>query len=70
MESNQSKKEQFLKLNFFKKIWYSITKFEKYPDMAQDGIFKAVRYLITMAIIVTTFALCGSMMKMEKSVWN
>ena len=28
MESNQSKKEQYLKLNFFKKIWYSITKFE------------------------------------------
>ena len=59
-----------MEISFPKKIWYSITKFEKYPDMAQDGIFKAVRYLITMAIIVTTFALCGSMIKMNIAVGN
>ena len=30
------------KKGFFKKIWYSITKIEKYPEMAIDGVGKAV----------------------------
>ena len=44
MESNQSKKEQFLKLNFFKKIWFAMTKFEKYPELAALGVKKALLY--------------------------
>ena len=33
MEENKTKN-----INFFKKLWYSITKFEKYPEMAAEGI--------------------------------
>ena len=51
MESNQSKKEQFLKLNFFKKIWYSITKFEKYPELAALGVKKALIYFTELIVI-------------------
>ena len=51
MESNQSKKEQYLKLNFFKKIWYSITKFEKYPELAALGVKKALIYFTELIVI-------------------
>ena len=51
MESNQSKKEQYLKLNFFKKIWYSITKFEKYPELAALGVKKALIYFAELIVI-------------------
>ena len=29
-----------------KKLWYSITKFERYPEMATEGVWRAFRYLI------------------------
>ena len=51
MESNQSKKEQYLKLNFIKKVWYSITKFEKYPELAALGIKKALVYFTELIVI-------------------
>lgn len=51
MESNQLKKEQYLKLNFFKKIWYSITKFEKYPELAALGVKKALIYFTELIVI-------------------
>lgn len=43
------------KINFFKKVWYSITKFEMYPSMAAEGIKKAIKYLIILSAIVTVF---------------
>ena len=52
MESNQSKKEQFLKLNFFKKIWYSIDKIEKYGEMSAQGFPRAISYLFQIIIIL------------------
>ena len=41
------------KKSFFKKIWYSITKIEKYPEMAIDGVGKAVAYLAKLVIIIS-----------------
>ena len=51
MESNQSQKEKYLKLNFFKKIWYAISKFEKYPELAALGVKKALLYFTELIII-------------------
>lgn len=58
MESNEQIRQQFLKMNFFKKIWYSISKFEKYPEMAALGIKKAILYL-TELILVTSIIFTG-----------
>ena len=46
-------KEEFLKLNFFKKVWFSITKFEKYPEMAAAGVRKSLTYLFKLILIFT-----------------
>lgn len=47
----EEKKEKILKMNFFKKVWYSIIKFEKYPEMAALGVKKAVIYFTELMII-------------------
>ena len=51
MESNQTKKEKFQKMNFFKKIWYAITKFEKYPELAALGVKSALIYFVQLILI-------------------
>ena len=35
-----------MKINFFKKIWYSIAKVGKYKDMKEEGLFSSIRYII------------------------
>ena len=50
MEENKTKN-----IKFFKKLWYSITKFEKYPEMAAEGIRSAIKYLIIISFIVSIF---------------
>lgn len=57
MDNNETLKQKFIKLNFFQKIWYSISKFEKYPEMAALGIKKAIVYfteIILMTSIIYT----------------
>ena len=38
--SEQEKQNEEIKHNFFTKVWYSITKIEKYPDIASEGLRK------------------------------
>lgn len=57
MESNETRKQKFINLGFFKMIWYSITKFEKYPEMAASGVKKAILYFIKLMLI---FCVCFS----------
>lgn len=58
MKQNSVGKEEFLKLNFFQKIWYSITKFERYPEMAALGVKKALIYFTElMAVFSILFTL-------------
>lgn len=61
-------KEEVVNINFFKKVWYSITKFEKYPAMATEGFRRALTYLIILTAIVTVFAMIGSLLQMNKLV--
>lgn len=63
MEENKTKT-----MNFFKKLWYSITKFEKYPDMAAEGLANAIKYLIILTFIVSIFITIGSTMEMHKVI--
>ena len=54
MESNEKIEERFVKMNFFQKIWYSISKFEKYPEMAALGVKKTLLYF-TELILINSF---------------
>lgn len=49
---NSQNNENYIKnQSFLKKVWYSMTKFEKYPEMAACGVPKAFLYLTQMMII-------------------
>lgn len=48
------------KINFFKKVWYSITKFDKYLEMGLEGVGRAIKYLMQItAIFALIIALVG-----------
>ena len=58
MESNEEIREKFFKMKFFQKVWYSISKFEKYPEMAALGVKKAILYF-TELILITSILFTG-----------
>ena len=60
-----NKKENVIKIGFFKKVWYSITNFEKYPAMAVEGLKKAIKYLIALTAIVTVFITLGALIDLK-----
>lgn len=57
--------EKVVKKGFFKKLWYSITKFEQYPAMAMEGFKRALKYLIILTALVTIFVTLGSIIQMK-----
>lgn len=52
-------KEQKIKMGFFHKIWDSITKIEKYPDMAAEGLGKALAYISKIVAILAVILCLG-----------
>lgn len=45
--------EKTEKINLFKRVWYSIAKIEKYPDMAAEGFKRALGYLVKIVMMIT-----------------
>lgn len=68
MKEKKDEKYDVSNINFFKKIWYSITKFEKYPEMATEGFGKALKYLIIICAFTTIFMTISSVIEMKKMV--
>lgn len=53
MEENPQNENQKIKKGFFKKIWYSIYKIEKYSELSAEGFGKAIKYLIILVVILS-----------------
>lgn len=58
-ENQKNNNENELNMGFFKKVWYSITKIEKYPNMAAQGLGKAISYLAKIVAILTIIICLG-----------
>ena len=43
--------EEEIKKGFFRRIWYSLTKIEKYPNMAAEGLGKSLTYLTGLLLL-------------------
>lgn len=54
-------KEEKNNTSFFQKIWNSITKIEKYPDMAAEGLGKAFSYISKIVAILAIILCLGIM---------
>ena len=61
MEENTKK----LKKGFFRKLWYSIFKLEKYGEMSAEGVGRAITYLIKLSFIVALVISLGSIYKVN-----
>ena len=62
MEKENKEKEvnnKKVKTGFFKKVWYSIAKIEKYPDMAAEGLGKALGYLVKIVFLLAIILCFG-----------
>ena len=69
----QRKKEEFEKMakkeqGFFRKIYNSIFKIEKYPDMSSQGFPKALSYLGKLVAIFTIVVCLGIVFQTQKSI--
>ena len=51
-ENKKTEKEEKMNKGFFKKIWYSINKIEKYPELSAEGLGRAIIYLMTLVLII------------------
>ena len=58
MEEQENKT---LKKGFFKKVWNSISKIEKYPDMAAEGLGRAFIYMCKLVAILAIVICLGIM---------
>ena len=57
---NEENELRIKQIGFFKKVWYSITKIEKYPEMAAQGVGRALSYL-TKLVVCIALVLCIGM---------
>lgn len=55
-------------LGFFKKVWYSITKFEKYVEMSLEGTGKALKYLLQITSIFVLIISCIGIYNANKNL--
>lgn len=60
--------DEIVNNNFFKKVWYSITKFEKYPEMSAEGFGRCLKYLATLTAIFTIFICIGAIFQITATV--
>ena len=58
------------KKGFFKKVWYSITKLERYPELAIEGVPKAFIYLLKLIVILVIVSCAGSLYQLNIVVKN
>ncbi len=59
MEEENNTKET-MKIGFFRKVWNSILKIEKYPDMAAEGLGRAIGYLCKIVAILAIVICLGT----------
>ena len=57
-----------VKIGFFKKVWLSITKFERYPEMATEGVGSAISYLMKLMLIFSAILVIGMIYNLNKTI--
>ena len=57
-----------LKKGFFKKLWYSITNIDKYPEMSAEGVKRAITYLMKIIVILSLVVCFGVIYQIEEFV--
>ena len=64
-ENEDILKNNKIRIPLYKKFWYSCTKFEKYPEMASEGVGTAIGYLIWLMFIFALIIGIGLLIKFK-----
>lgn len=67
-ENNKENNE--IKKSFFKKVWYSIDKIEKYSELSAEGFGRAMKYLIILVLILSVISSIVTIYKTSLEVKN
>ena len=62
--------EETKKLRFHNKVWNSISKIEKYPDMAAEGLKTALKYLVKIVAVLTVLVCLGIVYQTNNLIHN
>ena len=65
---NNGKEIKPKKINFFKKVWYSIVKFDKYVEMSLEGTGRALKYLLQIVSIFVLILSCIGLVNTNKNL--
>lgn len=65
---DSSEQNKIKKIGFFKKVWYSITKFERYPEMAVEGVGSAFAYLAKLMLIFSAILVIGMIYNLNQTL--
>ena len=65
---DSSEQNRIKKIGFFKKVWYSITKFERYPEMATEGVGSAFAYLAKLMLIFSAILVIGMIYNLNQTL--
>lgn len=57
-----------LKKGFFKKVWYSIQKIEKYSELSAEGLKRAITYLLELTLIIAIVTALATIYKTNAKV--
>lgn len=72
MKKNPQNKEEIkdneMKKGFFKKVWYSVNKIEKYSELSAEGLGKAIKYFIMLIIIVSIISSAATVFKTSTKI--
>ena len=67
---SEDSQEKEVKKGFFKKVWYSIDKIEKYAELSAEGFGKAIKYLSILVIILSVVSSLVSVYKTSLEMKN
>ena len=65
---DSSEQNRIKKIGFLKKVWYSITKFERYPEMATEGVGSAFAYLAKLMLIFSAILVIGMIYNLNQTL--
>ena len=69
-DENNNKENNEIKKSFFKKVWYSIDKIEKYSELSAEGFGRAMKYLIILVLILSVISSIVTIYKTSLEVKN
>lgn len=58
------------KKGFYKKVWYSINKIEKYSELSAEGFGKAIKYLVILVVMLSLVSSIGTVYRTSIEVKN